>query len=81
MEKSASSPASSNSPDSHSQGSEIASDNPPASRAAKFLDNWDPLTWQTPEHITPFMRICAGAVLVVMAVMMFYVPMRILGIL
>jgi hypothetical protein len=48
-------------------------------RQPKFLDSLDPLTWETPSVITPRMRLAAGLVLLMMAVLMFYVPAKIMG--
>jgi hypothetical protein len=54
--------------------------NPPEpGKVARFLDRFDPLTWETPEHITPSMRVGAGVLLVVIVLLMFYVPAKIIG--
>ena len=51
----------------------------PKPSAWRILDRFDPLTWETPEHITPLMRWGAALVLVVVFVMTFLVPLRIIG--
>jgi hypothetical protein len=46
-----------------------------------WMDKWDPGTWETPENPTPLTRVLAGVALAIVAVMVFYVPLRLIGIL
>ena len=46
-----------------------------------WLDRFDPLTWKTPEKITPVMRVWAAVILVVVLFLTFWVPLRMIGVL
>ncbi len=44
-----------------------------------WLDRFDPLTWKTPEKITPMMRVWAGVILLLVLFLTFWVPLRMIG--
>jgi len=45
-----------------------------------WMDRWDPGTWEMPSNPTPLQRVLAGVALVILFVMIFYVPFRMLGV-
>lgn len=51
------------------------------SRRWVWMDKWDPGTWETPDNPTLLTRILAGVALVIVVVMIFYVPLKVIGVL
>ncbi|MBL8380542.1 MAG: hypothetical protein JNM79_21915 [Burkholderiales bacterium] len=56
---------------------------PPEEPARRWvwMDKWDPGTWETPDNPTLLTRILAGVALVIVVVMIFYVPLKVIGVL
>lgn len=45
-----------------------------------WMDRWDPATWQMPANPSRLTRVLAALALVIVLVMTFYVPFRMLGV-
>jgi hypothetical protein len=45
-----------------------------------WMDRWDPGTWEMPENPTRAQRVMAGVCLIIIFVMIFYVPFKMLGV-
>jgi hypothetical protein len=45
-----------------------------------WMDRWDPGTWEMPENPTRTQRIMAGICLIIIFIMIFYVPFKMLGV-
>lgn len=45
-----------------------------------WMDRWDPATWEMPSNPSRLTRVLAAIALVIVLVMTFYVPFRMLGV-
>jgi hypothetical protein len=56
-----------------------AADAGSAPRRWVWMDRWDPGTWETPQNPSGLVRAMAAVALVIVLVMVFYMPLHILG--